>query len=98
MKSFKHTERGLERRDAVFGQESFRAESTENWTAGTKGRGWTAETGNSGEARGDSGEVAGKLREEGQLLLLPGGPGRRNSEQGVCEGFVVCEQDEITTH
>ena len=42
-------------------------------------------------------EVTGKLQEEVQLPLLPGQPGRRNSEQRVCERFVVIEQCKIPT-
>ena len=41
--------------------------------------------------------VAGKLRDEGPLPLLLGGPGQRNPEQRLSERLMVSEQGKIPT-
>ena len=61
---------GLERREYLSGQEGCRAENLEKSRAVDAGRGWMAETGNGGEARGDSGK--GRERASATTFWEPG--------------------------
>ena len=42
-------------------------------------------------------EITGKLRDEGKMALLPGGPRRRGAEQGMRQGLMVRENGKLST-
>ena len=43
----------------------------------------------------DVDDIAGKLRDIGEMALLLGRPRQRGADQGECKGLMVCEKSEF---